>query len=110
MPYGVGRADIRLALGDDSEIYVISKSDASIRKMTAVLGPPTITSIVPSGGDVTINFQSFPGRKYRAQFKDALTDLTWNDISGDVTASGFASSKTTAMTNSMQFFRVRLLP
>ncbi len=108
--YGTGRADIRLAVGDDNEIYIISKSDASIRKMTAVLGPPTITSIVPGGGNVTINFQSFPGRKYRAQFKNALTDLAWSDVSGDVTASGFAASKTTAMTNSMQFFRVRLLP
>jgi hypothetical protein len=78
--------------------------------MTAVLGPPTITSIVPGGGNVTINFQSFPGRKYRAQYKDALTDLTWTDVSGDVTASGFAAFKTTAMTNSMQFFRVRMLP
>ena len=110
VPFGGGRADIRLAVGDDNEIYVISKSDASIRKMTAALGPPTITSIVPGSGDVTINFQSFPGRKYRAQFKDALTDPTWTDVSGDVTASGFAASKMTAMTNTMQFFRVRLLP
>jgi Glucose / Sorbosone dehydrogenase len=110
VPFGGGRADIRLAVGDDDEIYIISKSDASIRKMTAVLGPPTISSIVPGGGDVTINFQSFPGRKYRAQFKDALTDPTWTDVSGDVTASGFAASKTTAMTNTMQFFRMRLLP
>ena len=110
VPYGVGRADIRLAIGDDNEIYIISKSDASIRKMTAVLGPPTVTSIVPGGGNVTINFQTFPGRKYRAQFKGALTDLVWSDVPGDVTASGFAASKTTAMTNTMQFFRVRLLP
>jgi hypothetical protein len=108
--YGTGRADIRLSVGDDNEIYVISKSDASIRKMTAVLGPPTILSIFPGGGNVTINFQSFPGRKYRAQFKDALTDLTWSDVSGDVTASGFTAFKTTAITNSMQFFRMRLLP
>src|SRR5688572_273916 len=32
--YGGGRADIRLALGGDGEIYVLSKSDGMIRKLT----------------------------------------------------------------------------
>ncbi|MFM2295302.1 MAG: hypothetical protein RLZZ350_1715 [Verrucomicrobiota bacterium] len=39
--YGKGRADIRLALGDDKEIYVISKSDGMIRKMVSASLPPT---------------------------------------------------------------------
>ena len=108
--YGLGRADIRLAVGDDNEIYVISKSDASIRKMTAVLVPPTITAIVPSGGNVTIHFQSFPGRNYRLQYKDALTDLAWSDISGDVNASGLSASKTTTIIGDIRFFRLKLLP
>ena len=33
-PYGGGRADIRLALGGDGEIYVLSKSDGMVRKLT----------------------------------------------------------------------------
>jgi hypothetical protein len=32
--YGGGRADIRLALGGDGEIYVLSKSDGMIRKLS----------------------------------------------------------------------------
>ncbi len=34
--YGGGRADVRMALGGDGELYVLSKSDGMIRKMTAV--------------------------------------------------------------------------
>ncbi len=38
--YGGGRADVRIALGGDGEVYVLSKSDGMIRKMTAVVTPP----------------------------------------------------------------------
>jgi hypothetical protein len=35
--YGGGRADVRFAIGGDGEIYILSKSDGTIRKMTAVV-------------------------------------------------------------------------
>jgi hypothetical protein len=38
--YGGGRADVRIAMGGDGEIYVLSKSDGMIRKMTSVVTPP----------------------------------------------------------------------
>jgi len=37
VPYGGGRADVRIALGGDGELYVLSKSDGMIRKMAAVV-------------------------------------------------------------------------
>jgi len=40
VPYGGGRADVRLSLGGDGEIYIMSKSDGMIRKMLAVVTPP----------------------------------------------------------------------
>jgi hypothetical protein len=40
VPYGGGRADIRLTLGGDGEIYVLSKSDGMIRLMAGM--PPTV--------------------------------------------------------------------
>jgi hypothetical protein len=40
IPYGGGRADIRLAQGGDGELYVLSKSDGMIRKLTAVVTAP----------------------------------------------------------------------
>ena len=38
--YGGGRADVRIAQGNDGEVYVLSKSDGMIRKMTSVVTPP----------------------------------------------------------------------
>src|SRR5258706_16248253 len=40
VPYGGGRADIRIAMGGDDELYVLSKSDGMIRKLAAVVTPP----------------------------------------------------------------------
>ena len=77
--------------------------------MTAVLGPPTIASIVPSGGNVTINFQSFPGRNYRVQYKTNLLDVGWSDLAGDVNTSSFSGSKLVSIVGDNQFFRVKLL-
>lgn len=38
--YGGGRADIRMALGGDGELYVLSKSDGMIRKLAGIVTPP----------------------------------------------------------------------
>ena len=38
--YGGGHTDVRMAMGGDGELYVLSKSDGAIRKMTAVVTPP----------------------------------------------------------------------
>ena len=39
VPYGGGRADIRLAQDGDGEIYILSKSDGMIRRLVAVVPP-----------------------------------------------------------------------
>jgi YD repeat-containing protein len=38
--YGGGRADVRLSMDADGEIYLLSKSDGMIRKLTKVVAPP----------------------------------------------------------------------
>jgi hypothetical protein len=108
--YGVGRVDLRIAQGGDNEIYVISKSDGSIRKMTASLGPPAITSITNSGSDVTLTWQSVPGWNYRVQYKVLFTDPTWQDLAGNVTATGLTAAKTTPFVEDTRFYRIRWLP
>src|SRR6202007_830642 len=40
-PYGGGRADIRMAIGGDGELYVLRKRGGMIRKMVSVVPPPT---------------------------------------------------------------------
>jgi hypothetical protein len=44
VPYGGGRADIRITMGGDGELYVLSKSDGGIRKMTALVTPPPVSN------------------------------------------------------------------
>jgi hypothetical protein len=38
--YGGGRADVRLSVGGDGELYVLTKSDGMIRKIASVVTPP----------------------------------------------------------------------
>jgi hypothetical protein len=60
-PYGSGRADMRIVLGGDGELYVISKSDGVIRRMTAPQipnAPPVLDSIppqeIPEGSELRV--------------------------------------------------------
>lgn len=41
-PYTGGRADVRIAQDSDGELFVLSKSDGMIRKLTAVVPPPPV--------------------------------------------------------------------
>ncbi len=40
VPYKGGRADVRLSMGGDGEIYALSKTDGMIRILSAVVTPP----------------------------------------------------------------------
>ena len=44
VPYGGGRADVRLSMGGDGEIYALSKTDGMIRILAAVVSPPPAAS------------------------------------------------------------------
>ena len=44
VPYGGGRADVRLSMGGDGEIYVLSKTDGMIRILAGVFTPPPAAS------------------------------------------------------------------
>jgi Glucose / Sorbosone dehydrogenase len=44
VPYGGGRADVRLSMGGDGEIYLMCKSDGMIRRMATVITPPPSSS------------------------------------------------------------------
>jgi hypothetical protein len=44
VPYGGGRADVRLSMGGDGEIYIMSKSDGMIRILAGVITPPPAAS------------------------------------------------------------------
>ena len=109
VPYGCGRADIRLAIGGDGELYLLSKSDGMIRKFSAVLIPPTITSVAVTNGIFNLTWRSIENVTYRVQFKTSLVDSTWMDLNGDVTATGSTASKTDAAAPPAKFYRVKAL-
>ena len=44
VPYGGGRADVRLSMDGDGEIYALSKTDGMIRILAAVVTPPPAAS------------------------------------------------------------------
>jgi Glucose / Sorbosone dehydrogenase len=44
VPYGGGRADVRVCVGGDGEMYILSKSDGMVRKVTALVTPPPTTT------------------------------------------------------------------
>jgi hypothetical protein len=54
-----------------------------------------VTSIrkVP-GGSMMITWASVPGKIYRVAYKSSLIDASWTNLSGDITASGAATSWT----------------
>ena len=102
--YGKGRADIRLAQDGGGELYVITKTDGAIRKFAAALSPPLL-QVTASNSVANLSWSSVPGRNYRVQYKSALTDVSWTDIVGDVTATGISSAKTNTPPDT-RFYRV----
>jgi hypothetical protein len=108
--YGGGRADIRLAQGGDGELYVLSKADGMIRKLVAVVSPPTIQSASVTNGVTALTWTAISNHLYRVQYKASLADTNWTALSGDVTAAGATASKTDPATNTLRFYRILALP
>jgi VCBS repeat-containing protein len=71
--------------------------------------PFLITSINATNGTATIKWNSVSGQSYRLQFKNALTEAAWHDVSPTITAIGTNTSTTNLVGNSPQrFYRVML--
>ena len=110
VPYGGGRADIRLALGSDAEIYILSKSDGMVRRLVSV-ALPVIQGISLSNNTATLTWSAIPGLKYRLQHKQNLDEPNWNDIPPDITGDGpSARAEYTLDSLPQHFFRVKLVP
>jgi hypothetical protein len=109
VPYGCGRADIRLAQDGDGELYLLTKSDGMIRRLTAALIPPTIQSVSVTSGMLTLTWLSISNNTYQVQFKNSLSDTTWSNVPGDVMASGPTAFKTDPVT-AARFYRLIAAP
>jgi hypothetical protein len=109
VPYGIGRADIRLALGGDGEIYILSKSDGMIRKLVAALTPPLINSVILTNSVLTLTWPSISNHVYRVQFRTNIVTTNWSNLAGDVTATGPTAFQTDSATNATRFYRILMV-
>jgi len=109
VPYGCGRADIRLGLGGDGELYLLSKSDGMIRRLTGVLIPPTIETAQLTNGVFTLTWPSISNVTYRVEYNSSLVTTNWTGVPGDVTATGTNASKTDPADTTNRFYRLKTL-
>jgi len=108
VPYGGGRADIRLAQGGDGELYLLSKSDASVRRLTGVMQPLRVAVSVSSNGAARLTWNSVPGGVYRLQYRTNLNDAAWADATSDLQATGTTTTAALPLNPEPQsFYRVR---
>lgn len=70
-----------------------------------------LREVTAAGVATTVRWQSVAGRTYRVQFKNSLNEAAWQDLSGDVTASGAITSKidSSSAAQPSRLYRVRLV-
>jgi hypothetical protein len=110
VPYGCGRADIRLAEDRDGELYVLSKSDGMIRRIAGSAIPPQIAMVPTSEGNLKLEWPGLLGRRYRIQFKQGIESQEWFEDWPDATAEEFHFERSISSEQPSRFFRVQLLP
>ena len=64
----------------------------------------------PILGDVSVSWKAAPGRSYRVQYKDELSETNWKDLTGTVAVVGTRASivDKTVGTVGRRFYRVTL--
>ncbi len=53
-----------------------------------VIAPPRISLMTVTAGNANLTWQTFPGKTYRVEFKDDLTNASWTQLGSDTFASG----------------------
>jgi len=68
-------------------------------------------SVTLGTGETTITWESAPGRSYRVQYKDDLSETNWNDLTGGVLVNGSSATgrDTRAGTSNHRFYRAMLV-
>lgn len=73
----------------------------------AITSQPVIRSVQCSGSTCLLSWYSIAGRTYRVQWKAALGDVAWNNVTGDVLATDALASKSVSTGGTGQrFYRV----
>jgi hypothetical protein len=77
----------------------------------SVVLPFVIKSIIRVNGEIRLTWEATPGRQYRLQYKDSLTDPAWVDLGPVIQAEASVATVTNVSSaGPFRFYRVQLLP
>ena len=114
VPRGCGR---RIGIDRDADSYLDRDeldfgSDPANSLSPATNTPPRLGHLAFTTNGTTLTWSTTPGLTYRLQYKNALTDPSWTDLSGDIIATLNLVSKAdpAAPTNQSRFYRITVLP
>jgi hypothetical protein len=72
-----------------------------------VVPPPRFGSVATVGNDLVLKWQTFPGKRYRVEYKDELSAPVWTPLGVEQVASGWTLSVTNSLDAAPQrFFRI----
>ncbi len=82
-------------------------NDAQTFNVTVVATPRLLSIAETPPGFFTLEWRVYPGRTYRFQFKDSLSETNWTTLGADFTADSLnAEVMDDAGTNRVRFYRV----
>ena len=88
-----------------------SKNDGVVFKLNTYSSAPIMTSITRSAGMISFTWLGLPGQSYQAQYATNLTQTTWSNLGGSVTATNGTGSETDSSPGTThRFYRVYLIP
>ena len=76
-----------------------------------VTTPPSGSATIVNGNTVRLTFPVLPGRSYQVEYKDSLTDATWQPLGSPTVASGSTLTvDDNITTHAQRFYRLSILP
>ena len=107
-----------MILGSDGNLYgsMVDKRaaqlpDGSLGSIFRLVQPPTLSSISPTNGGMTITWDSFTNAVYRVECKANLVSTNWTAlVTNVVTTSNSVIFTDSSLISTQRFYRVRLLP
>ena len=101
-----GTNNITVLATDDGQPPMIGSRTFRVR----VFARPQFNSLTQlSNGDLSLSFETIPGKTYRLEYKDDLNDLNWTSLQPDVVAVGGSLAAADRPAGSQRYYRIVLL-
>jgi len=110
IPYGCGRADIRIAEDGDGELLVLSKSDGMIRRVVGTAIPPQLSASSANDGTIHLRWPAIINRRYQIRSRIELDAEAWSELAPVSSASGPEMEATLPAAAESRFFLLEVLP